>query len=469
MPKKISSKLSLKVFLMTVSMLVICCLCTYFLISWYLPKTYLRQIDDDNVAYTEELSRIIDDIPFEEAIDLLLSISHDLDDDVYIHIFNEVGNGIDLNSLSATNDLLSNYKGIHATPPYSFSPEGENRTYFILMAINTKPVNQATDSLKKVFPLIFLFIIFISSACAFLYSLYLTKPVLKISKAAHRMAKLDFEEKLEIVRTDEIGSLSQDLNSLSVKLVDTLNDLKQANTSLKTDIEKERDAERKRIAFFSSASHELKTPIAVIKGQLEGMLYRVGTYKDREKYLVRSIEVANGLEKTVLELLMVSRMDAPEYTLNRHPFNLGTVLLERLHAHEDLLIKKEIESQQVINPNIFVNADQQLIVTVIDNIIINAINYSPNNSSIINNLFVEDNMATISIENTNVQIETTEISHLFDAFYCVEKSHNRQTGGSGLGLYVVKTILEQHNAYYSIGNTASGVEFIFSLPLHESN
>ena len=466
MLKKIRSSLSIKIFTITTIMLTICCLITYLFISWFLPKTYLQQIDDSYIDFAKELTGELDNLTTEDASALLQVIMLDLEENILIHVFNEVGNEVDLFSFSPTNMSLNDFKGIHATPAYSFSLDGEARTYFILFAIDTKPINQAIEALENCLPLLLIVIVFISSVSALLYSLYITHPILSLSKTSHKMATLDFSEKSKINRSDEIGALSKNLNILSEELSNSLNDLQQANTTLISDIEKERVEEKKRVAFFTAVSHELKTPIAVIKGQLEGMLYRVGTYKDRDKYLMRSIEVIKNLEKTVQELLIISKMESPGYVPNYKIFSLSEVLLQRLHIHEDLFLKKQIQSMHTIHPNIYVKADQQFIIKVVDNLIINAINYSPPKNRVLINLIIENGEASVIIENTGIHIDNNEIPRIFEAFYCIETSHNRQTSGSGLGLYVVKTILEQHNAKYMIQNTPSGVSFKFSLQIH---
>lgn len=243
--KKIRANLSIKIFIITAIMLTICCLITYLFISWFLPKTYLQQIDDSYIDFAEEVSRELDNLTREDASALLQAIIVDLDENILIHIFNEVGNEVDLSSFSSTKMSLNDYKGIHSTPAYSFSLNGEARRYFILFAIDTKPINQTIEALENCLPLLLIVIVSISSVSALLYSLYITHPILSLSRTSHKMAAFDFSEKTKINRSDEIGTLSKDLNILSEELSSTLNDLQRANSILTNDIEKERIAEKK--------------------------------------------------------------------------------------------------------------------------------------------------------------------------------------------------------------------------------
>ncbi len=128
-----------------------------------------------------------------------------------------------------------------------------------------------------------------------------------------QMADMEFGGLCPVNRTDEVGVLSHSLNDLSKKLAAALSELQEANQKLQADIDRERQLERQRVEFFASASHELKTPITIIKGQLQGMLYQVGRYKDRETYLSEFLEVTDTLEKMVQDLLTISRLDTPGY------------------------------------------------------------------------------------------------------------------------------------------------------------
>ena len=175
---------------------------------------------------------------------------------------------------------------------------------------------QSYDILLKLIPLIAAVILLISIIGAVICSRYYSKPLVGISNVAKRMTTLDMTWKCDVRRKDEIGVLSSSLNEMSQQLSNALDSLQAANEQLQQDIEREREQEKQRVDFFTSVSHELKTPIAIIKGQLEGMIHQVGPYKDRDTYLRRCLKTTNDMEALVKEILSAARMAVATSTWN---------------------------------------------------------------------------------------------------------------------------------------------------------
>lgn len=331
--------------------------------------------------------------------------------------------------------------------------------YTLAVAGSAQEVNLLKDTLGGVFLILIFVILLVAVLASIVYSYYVTRPVLRISNVSKKMSELDFSWRCEENRTDELGILARSLNEMSQKLSASMTDLKCANEKLQADIERERALEQAQLDFFSAVSHELKTPITVIKGQTEGMLLNIGDYQDRNKYLARSLEVINTMENMVQEILTVSRMKSSKVELKKETIQFSNMLKQEYALFEDLIIQKGIDWNENIASDLSVIGNKALIKKVINNLISNAISYSPEGSSIYLTAFAEDGAVQFLVENTGVHIPDSEIPKLFDAFYRVEHSRNKKTGGSGLGLYIVKTILEQHQAEYSIINTERGVLF----------
>ena len=273
------------------------------------------------------------------------------------------------------------------------------------------------------------------------------------------MSALDFSWNCSEQRTDELGILAHSLNQMSDKLSTALNELQTANRQLKADIDYEKELEQAQLDFFSAVSHELKTPITIVKGQLEGMLLNIGKYKDRDKYLSRSLEVVNTMESMVKEILTVSHIRSSNEDLCQTSFDFSEIVKKEYDFFEDLIISKQIAWHEEIPEAVMLYGDKTLIKKVINNLVSNAIHYSPIGSDIFISIAVKNEKIYFEIENTGVHISDSEIPKLFKAFYRVEQSRNRQTGGSGLGLYIVKAILDQHHADYQMENSALGIRF----------
>ena len=441
--------------------MVACCSVTYLCIAHFAPYIYshdLAEVEELADMLSEELSHI----PKEEVQYFIQGyndiLTKQYDDEFAFHLFQSSGNEIALSDLNEfTGNKIDDYKNTDTTEAYKISFADSTEAYILLLAKNTNKESQVVLALQKTLPILSVAILLISVIVAFFYTWYMTKPIKKISKLSKQMADMDFSGLCPTNRTDEIGVLSHSLNDLSKKLAAALSELQEANQKLQADIDMERRLEKQRVEFFAAASHELKTPITIIKGQLQGMLYQVGRYKDRETYLAQSLEITDTLGKMVQELLTISRLDTPGYTCKKSNLNLSNFIIDRVTAFEDLFMQKDLTVEQSISPEIYILGDMQLLQKALDNLLGNAAAYSGAGNQVLIKLWKETETTTLTIENTGAHIPDEAISKLFEPFYRVDQSRNRQTGGTGLGLYIVKTILDLHGAKIEITNTIQGV------------
>ena len=461
MIRKIKSKLSVKVFLITSILMVACCSVTYLCIAHFAPYIYshdLAEVEELADMLSEELSHI----PKEEVQYFIQGyndiLTRQYDNEFAFHLFQNSGKEIALPDINKfTGNKIDDYKSTDTTGEYEISFADSTETYILLLAKNTNKESQVVLALQKTLPILSVTILLVSVIAAFFYTWYMTKPIKKISKLSKQMADMNFSGLCPTNRTDEIGVLSHSLNDLSKKLAAALSELQEANQKLQADIDMERRLEKQRVEFFAAASHELKTPITIIKGQLQGMLYQVGRYKDRETYLAQSLEITDTLGKMVQELLTISRLDTPGYTCKKSNLNLSNFIIDRVTAFEDLFMQKDLTVEQSISPEIYILGDMQLLQKALDNLLGNAAAYSGAGNQVLIKLWKETETTTLTIENTGAHIPDEAISKLFEPFYRVDQSRNRQTGGTGLGLYIVKTILDLHGAKIEIANTIQGV------------
>ena len=344
--------------------------------------------------------------------------------------------------------------------PFRFLDSDEE--YVLVTHYNPLRSDELAYAVRKSVPFITLLVILLSSVSAFAFSRHTTKPIIRISSIADKIANLDFSWYCPDLRDDEIGVLSRSINELSDKLHNALNEISSRNDFLEDEILLEKERERRRMLFFSGVSHELKTPIAVVIGQLEGMQAQIGVYKDREKYLARSAEILQSLNDFIKEVLLVSHMDMkaePAMTT----VNLSQILESLYDNYMDYAEPLSIDFSKEIEPAILTYGDEMMLKKALGNVIGNAVTYSPEHSRVLIKLSHMDNRAKFTIVNTNAHIDENDLPHLFEAFYRAGQSDKY---GSGLGLYITRMILETYQAKYSIENTVDGVKFtaLFAVP-----
>ncbi len=450
MIKRIRSSLSVKVFMLTAALMAACCAVTYLCIARFSPYIYTHRLEDAEelaqLAYLEFPNHNFSESELKYDTDLFNDALKDQFEDEFVFYI-----------LPSDSAELRSFDDVDTTTRYRFCFADSSVEYTVFVAKNTEKESQIVEALQKAIPVLSIVILAVSIVAAFFYTAYMTTPIKRISKISRQMASLNFSGRSETRRTDEIGILSDSLNELSRKLSAALSQLQSANKQLQADIDKERELERQRIDFFSAASHELKTPITIVKGQLQGMLLGIGRYKNHQTYLAESLEVTDTLEQMVQELLTVSKLETPGYVCTKSRFDFTQLAEDRISAFDDLFAGKELTLEKSLLPKAYLIGDAQLLQKAVDNLIHNAIIYSPVQNKIAVRLWTEQDRVCFSVENTGVHIPDEAIPKLFEAFYRVDASRNRRTGGSGLGLYIVKTILDLHGAGIEIINTPQGV------------
>lgn len=342
----------------------------------------------------------------------------------------------------------------------SVVPNKSTNEYIFAISSFT-PITEASDVMKGIFIYVFIGGVILVLIMAFIYSNMITKPLVKINKAASKMANLDFDEKCNINSEDEIGSIGRSLNFLSNNLNNALNSLKSANEKLKKDIEKEKTLEKMRKEFIAGVSHELKTPVGLIEGYAEGLKDNIVTSKeDREYYLNVIIDEASNMGNLISDMLDLSQLESGNFKLNKMEMDLGDLVWKCYQKYYTIFNEKGIELDiNVVNANIF--ADKYRIEQVLNNYINNAMKYVKNKITI--NMVEKEKEVMVQVINDGEKISEDELDKIWDKFYKVDKSRNRKAGGTGLGLSIVKNIIELHHGKYGAANIEEGVEFYFSL------
>ncbi|SFJ06227.1 sensor histidine kinase [Thermoflavimicrobium dichotomicum] len=470
--------ITFKIFLITSALLALSACFIYLLFYFWLPSYYYKYKIDHLNEGANELVTAVKPLSLFEAKEILDRFSQkhnismaiwDLDGNVvYISpAFFRVIKGVtsvepDLDSALSSDTLETVSKPRIYTIQKTIRFQGEE--YIATIRATLQPIDEVSNVIFMFMPYIGAMILLVSIIGASLYAKVIAHPLLRINQIAKRMAKLDFSRKCETDSEDEIGELSRSLNELSYNLEKTMSELKKANEQLKDDIQKEREMEAKRREFIATISHELKSPITAVKGQLEAMIHRIGVYRDRDKYLKRSFEIVQDMEKLVNEMVEISKLDMVDFSPQRKRVNLSQMLQSIIKNLEYFSQEKHLDLKNEIEEEIYVYVDEKLIRKAISNVINNAMKYSREGAQVITRLYPEGQAITLEVLNSGVHIEEKDLVNLFKPFYRVEKSRNRSTGGSGLGLFIVKRILEVHGVDYSLTNTKEGVVFVMHFP-----
>lgn len=475
MIRKIKGSLFWKVFFLVSVFLLSVCLLLFGLIAWLTPKTYLNELNTELDLKVKNFLTELEQTAFEDSGGLFDRFIYT--NNIYrVELYSPDGEQMELPTREQSENTV--YEGavavettyVVAAPSwcgtYSFSFLGSSEKYTLAVYGDAAEVSELENSFVRIFPFVLGIILCVALFASWLFSRIVTLPVLKICRVAEDMSEMKLNWKIESgkKRTDELGILQKSLNVLSQKLQKTMDDLRNANTRLEEELEQEKALEKAQMDFFSAASHELKTPVTVIKGQLEGMLLGIGAYKDRDKYLKKALKTTNSLQEMVGELLTVSRLEISGKEQKQEYFDCIPVINEYLSETEDLTVEKELTVNFAAETPAPINGNRLLLEKVFSNLIGNAVRYSKRGAVIdIKAEKSDDGGFQFSVENSGAHIPEEAIPKLFDAFYRVDVSRNRQTGGSGLGLYIVRKILALHNSQCNVRNTEKGVEFFFEL------
>lgn len=292
----------------------------------------------------------------------------------------------------------------------------------------------------------------------------ITKPILELADISERMKHLDFEAKYMGKDRTEIAVLGNNINELSETLEATISELKTANNELLKDIERKEQIDEMRKEFLSNVSHELKTPIALIQGYAEGLKEGINDdAESREFYCDVIIDESSKMNTMVKKLLTLNQLEFGNEIVSMERFDIVALVRNYISSSEILLKQKEISVRMEDYGEIYVWGDEFRIEEVFMNYFSNAINYARDRKIIDVKISEMERSVRISVFNTGNRIPEESIEHIWEKFYKVDKARTREYGGSGIGLSIVKAIMESMNQEYGVINYDNGVEFWFTL------
>ena len=330
------------------------------------------------------------------------------------------------------------------------------------------PVTQIKESVKisnRILIIVGVIMAFFSGIIAYIISKKFTVRILKLNDITKKMSKLDFNEKAEQSELDdEIDKLGQNINIMSDKLESTINQLRKNNNELERDIEEKSKIDQMRKDFISDVSHELKTPIALIQGYAEGLMENVNEDEESRKFYAEVIiDESNKMDKMVKELLELMKLEQEGIKFNDSEFDLTELIKEQIKRQTKVLKENKIKIDFDDSKKIKVYAQQEYIEKVVNNYLTNAIKHCKTKDKekkiVIRTEKRKNNKLRLYVYNTGDKLEEAVMEKIWDRFYKEDTSRNREDGGTGIGLAIVKAIMNNYKNEYGVKNYKDGVEF----------
>ena len=299
-----------------------------------------------------------------------------------------------------------------------------------------------------------------------------SSPISELNNIAKKMANLDFSHKYAVTDDDdEINELGESINMMSDKLETTINQLRSTNIELERDIEKKSKIDEMRKSFISDVSHELKTPIALIQGYSEGLLENVNDDPESRKFYAEVIlDETNKMDKMVRQLIELTKLEYEKREFNNRTFNIVELEKEIVRTSKVMIDEKQTEVIFETPDKIDVFADDMYLSQIITNYLTNAIKHVKDVDGEkyikITNVVLQDKQkARVTVFNTGENISEENLNRIWNRFFKADEARNRDDGGSGIGLSIVRAIMNNYGNDYGVKNKPKGVEFYFEVDL----
>ena len=319
-----------------------------------------------------------------------------------------------------------------------FVPSEATGNVSLTIAGKYEPAGLMKSAMLRALPLSVICCVFLSVLCAYFFSKGTTSSIRQLSKAVKKMSELDQSAQCLISSQDELGELANDVNQLYHRLLCMIE-------NLELEKEKTSENERAKIDFLRSASHELKTPVTALNAMLENMILGVGRYQNYDDCLPECKAITERLSEMIHEILETSKLSVSTKNAVPIKINVSELLASLSEPYQLIATTHGVQFHLKIDDAVSVELPIHEFSKALSNILGNAVAYTPNGKCV--SVYLRAHM--IVVENECTPISKEELPHLFEPFYRPDFSRNRETGGNGLGLYIVATIFQTLNVPYS--------------------
>ena len=487
--KTVRGKLFLTLCIIVISIVLFLIVVNSFVLESYyqfIKSNTLKSVYEEINSYyngnlkVENMSEELDKIAISNNFDIIIKDNND----VVVYLSNK--------------DFLSNIRqiidfwGINRKQEYKVIEESDNieimnirdtetRINYILLTgkldngystyirLPISSIQESVNISNRFLYLIASIVIIVGGIAIIFISKQFSDPISEINAIAKKMANLDFSHKYVVKDDDEINELGESINVMSEKLEKTINQLRKSNIELEKDIEKKSKIDEMRKSFISDVSHELKTPIALIQGYSEGLLENVNTDEESRKFYAEVIlDESNKMDKLVKQLLELTKLEYEKREFNNRTFNIVELEKEIVRSSQVIIEEKNTKVEFDTEDKINVYADDFYISQIITNYLTNAIKHvkeidGENYIKITNTLIPEKEKVRVTVFNTGNKIAEENLSRVWNRFFKADEARNREDGGSGIGLSIVRAIMNNYGTDYGVENKENGVEFYFEI------
>lgn len=448
-------KLFPKTFIHSLCLIVSMVLVVFLLIYSLLPTFYRQYKHREIEAQTKQLASELQLLSSEQLADKISAYA--LSKGYGYTAANENGEVICQAGTGMSFEIIGEDPGTAAEPiQFEFDlaaseeifQTADGKEVYLSLNVSLQPIDDAMSVLLLVLPVVLVFCLILSAVIAYFYAKSITKPIRNMAMATVRMQSLIPDASCFTDKNDEIGILARNINDMYRKLLSTISDLER-------EIETVGKSEQEKLDFLLLASHELKTPVTAVRGMIDGMIYNVGVYKDRDTYLKECQKSLEALTELICRILETSKMDITAAAKKKETVDIGKLLKETAEPYLAIAQSHNIDVT-LSNDNSFCTPiAAELIQKALSNILSNAVKYTEEGSSI--RIYCKNHAAVI--ENECRPLSKEELSHIGEPFY--RPGNPKQDNSStGLGLYLTDRILSACSLSYDFVPYENGMRFI---------
>ncbi len=334
----------------------------------------------------------------------------------------------------------------------------DNKYVLISSSIESLKKDAKTAIVVLLMTSFFSFLIFI--LLSYFISKFLSKKINEVKLVTEDISNLNFNKKIEITTNDELGDLFSNVNEMSSKLQNSIKSLESANKQLKKDLLEKEKQDKIRKQLIANISHEFKTPLTIISGYSQLLMGSLKSNEDKEN-IELILNETDKLSELVHEFLDLSRLESGNVVLNKEVINMEELISLEIKKLNVRIQDKKINLKTEFIGNQELNGDRKLISRVIENILTNAIKFTKGKKEIKIKSYILDNYYTYEVYNTGDNIKQEDLENIFNSYYKDKSARNKE--GTGLGLTIVKAIVNLHEGICSCKNEKDGVTFIIKI------